>query len=118
MSTQDEDFDAFKAVTPYPFLSKCVRMVVYDAVAIGATYSLSHYVNRLDGTGPVQPPRLFGNPDPEANLMVYLLRTGPNHRRNLQDYVTNEDTGIARRHAFHIREICRLGTTRETGDQH
>lgn len=69
-------------------------MVVCDAVAFAATYSLSDYVNRLDdGTRPIRPLRLFDNPDPTVNLLVYLLRTHPMYSRKLQDYVTNEDAG-------------------------
>lgn len=47
VSTQDEDFNIFKAISQHPVLSKCVRTLEYDPVTFDTTLSLSDYVKKL-----------------------------------------------------------------------
>lgn len=84
VSTQDEDYDVFEAITQHPILSSCVRMLQYDSVAFAATYSIFNYVQRLwiqmtfmvhrDPDGHCDS---FDDADPDVNKLVDLLRKRP-----------------------------------------
>lgn len=89
VSTQDEDYHVFDAITQHPMLSNCVRTLEYDAVGFATTYSISDYVERLwmQITGvisraPEDDCGRFHDADPDVNKLVDLVRKRPKDSRD------------------------------------